>query len=153
MSQHCFAYLSRQANINCSRWESEDTNIEYISGAEFSSNWIKLSFFLHRVLLYICAVLSYAPISPEIHSHHEFAVSFPWVCNSPWACCELFVISSWWTHHAISSALTVCVANSQTAHSKLTVRVYLVSTLWANWVSSKWGHLEIIQVSSEWVWC
>ena len=86
-------------------------------------------------------------------SHCEFAVSFPWVCNSHG---ELAVTYSWdyqMGSPCSSSELTVRVANSWKAHSKLTVWAHHVSSLWANWVSSKWPHREIIQVSSLWVWC
>ena len=42
---------------------------------------------------------------------------------------------AWWAH----SKLMVWVANSQKAHS---VRAHLVSSLWGNWVSSKWAFHE-----------
>ena len=46
------------------------------------------------------------------------------------------------------SKVTVWVANSQKAHSVS----HLVSSLWANWVSSKWGH-QGFNLSSQWVSC
>ena len=49
----------------------------------------------------------------------------------------------WWAQWMISrivySKLTVWVANSKKAHSKLTVWAHLVNSLWATWVSSKWA--------------
>ena len=73
--------------------------------------------FLHWVLFYISAVLSYVPRSPKIHSHHELAVSFQLTVSLLWAICDILMSSPC----SGNSALTVWVANSRTAHSKLKV--------------------------------
>ena len=67
-----------------------------------------------------------------VHSQDELTL---------WACSELSAATPWWAHRVILRAalskLTVWVANSRKAHSKLTMWAHLVSSLRANWVSSK----------------
>ena len=43
-----------------------------------------------------------------------------------------------------------CVTGDKVINTSSTV---MTKVFWANWVSSKWAHHGIIQVSSLWVWC
>ena len=94
----------------------------------------------HIEYLTVGSFWGHSASSHKMSSHCEHAVSFLCVCNSHR---ELAATTAWWAHQ---DDLT---NSSQQAEGVS----HLVSSLWANWVSSKWAYCAIIQMSSLWEWC
>ena len=124
----------------------------------------------HGGLIWIHSVSSQG--THKMSSHCEIAVGFLWVCLNVfvicqwekqklkknfkltlWACCEIFVRLSDDSPCRGSSGLTVRVANSQKAHSKLTMSsscVYTVSWINVLKMSSPWPMPGELSVTITW---
>ena len=80
------------------------------------------------------------------HRAHRRPIHSEWAPTTKWRAHRDDLTNSSQQAQGVSCKL---MQSSQQAHSVS----HLVSSMWANWVSSKWAHREMIQVSSLWVWC
>ena len=122
----------------CHIWiKASLTNIQFSEEFELTANSPRAHTETHGKLIW-----GHSVTSQGTHKMNR-TVSFLWVCNSRG---ELAVSYSW--DHPMnspfsgSSELTVWVANSWKAHRKLKVWAHLVSSLQANYMSSKWPFCE-----------
>ena len=110
---------------NCEHWLSGQLYI-------YLSNWLG-SFWRYSV----------TSVNSQDDSHCELFISLQ---LTPWACCELFVRSPWWIHHAVvavGSLWELQTHRKPTASSSCEFTVSQLSVL-------KWANCEIIQVSPPW---